>query len=133
MTPLPPTAPTASLHELLDRMQFEIPGFVSTDIVHRGDGLGVATLHALDSYDSAAAAAYYCDFLNSCVNAVHGYGAASDLEEVTVSTDLHNIILRPLAGTPFVHMCVVSAEGNLGIARVVLRRYAALLSLALPH
>jgi hypothetical protein len=133
MTTLPPSAPTASLHELLDRMQFEIPGFVSTDIVHRGDGLGVATLHTLDAYDSAAAAAYYCDFLNSCVNAVHGYGAAADLEEVVVSTNAHHIILRPLTGTPFVHMCVVTSDGNLGIAKVVLRRYAALLSLALPH
>ena len=133
MTPLPPTAPSASLHELLERMQFEIPGFVATDIVHRGDGLGVATLHALDAYDSAAAAAYYCDFLNACVNAVHGYGAAADLEEVTVTTDAHHIILRPLTGTPFVQMCVVQSDGNLGIARVVLRKYSPLLSLALPH
>lgn len=133
MNPLPPTAPSTSLHELLERMQFEIPGFVAADIVHRGDGLGVATLHALDTYDSAAAAAYYCDFLNAAVTAVHGYGAAPDLEEVTVSTDAHHILLRPLSGTPYVQMCIISSDGNLGIARVVLRRYASLLTLALPH
>ena len=124
--------PQSSLHEILERMQYDIPEFRATEIVHRSEGLTVATLAPKGGYDGAAAAAYYCDFLNACVTAVRGYGAAPDLEDVLVTTDEHYILLRPIVGTPYMHLCIVGKSGNLGIAKVVMRRNGPLLARALP-
>lgn len=110
----------------------EIPEFIATDIVHRPDGLSLIGASAAPEYDSQSACAFYSDFLNSCTRAVSGFGLDRDLQEVHVSTGQAYIIIRAIGDSPYMHLLLMHRSGNLGIAKVVMRKYEPLFADALP-
>lgn len=123
----------AHLYDVLERLQYEVPEFVATQILHLVDGLDVASLDAAGSFDSATAAAFYSELLHASRRAVRGYGLLGDIEECVIALQGHYMLLRTLRGTPFVHMLLMGRQGNLGIARVVMRQAEPQLLRSLPH
>ena len=79
------------------------------------------------------ASAFFSDFLNACSRGIHGFGLAPTLEEIQITTSRHTILMRAVRGTPYLHLALIGREGNLGIARVVMRRYEPLFAQILPH
>lgn len=120
------------LHELLVQFCEEIPEFIATDLVHRDDGMSVGGMTAVEDYDSAVASAFYSDVLNTCHRAVFGFGLDEGPEELLVTTNVAYLLIRSIEHTPYMHLTLMHRTGNLGIARVVLRRYAPLFADLLP-
>lgn len=132
-SPLHPR-PGHKLHSTLDILQQEIPEFLASSVVNLEDGFSVASLHADAAFDISAASAFYSDFLASCTRAVQGFGLhQAQTEDVLLTTAEHYVLLRPIQGTTFVHMLWLGRDGNLGIAKVTMRRYEPSLAQALPH
>ncbi len=131
--PLDPDSLSVALFALLERLQVDIPEFVASDVVHCLDGVSVATLTDLEGYDSAALSAFYSDFINASSRGIHGFGLSPALEDVQIATDKHHILMRAVAGTPYLHLVITRRQGNLGIARVAMRRFEPLLAQILTH
>ncbi|MEO1271937.1 MAG: DUF4388 domain-containing protein [Myxococcota bacterium] len=120
------------LHTLLEQFCEEIPEFLATDLVHRDDGLSVGGMMAVDDYDSTVAGAFYSDVFNTCHRAIFGFGLDEGPEELLVTTSVAYILIRAVGHTPFMHLMMMHRTGNLGIARVVMRRYGPLFAELLP-
>lgn len=133
VAPPPLQAPQMPLHDLLERLELEIPEFQGTQLVHLTDGLSIASLHTQPHFDDASCAAFYSDYFNACLRAVHGYGLPPSLEESLITTEHHYILLRALRQTPFLHLVIMGRAGNLGIAKVLMRQFEPELIRALPQ
>ena len=129
---LPEDDTISRLQKLLNAFCEEIPEFIATDIVHREDGLRVVGLTDLEDYDSLTASAFYSEVLNASHRALLGAGVDEAPKELLVTTDIIYVLLRAIGQTPFMHMTLMHRTGNLGIARVVLRRYEPLFEELLP-
>jgi hypothetical protein len=125
--------PAIPLHDILERLQVEIPEFLATQIIHTVDGLPLASLHSLDGLDDEGCAAFYSDFFNASLRAVHGYGLSPQLEDTLITTQQHYLLLRALPSSPFLHLVLMGRQGNLGIAKVLMRQFESQLLQALPN
>ncbi len=136
----PPQRPATSsaglstgLREALTRLQYDVPEFIAVDIIHGAEGMSLGSMQTGTQYDSTIASAYYGDMVHACIQGISGFGLPPELEDIQITTNRHYILLRAVSGTPYVVLLLMGREGNLGIARVVLRRCEGLLAQLLPH
>lgn len=124
-----------SLDELVRTLRDEIPAFVACDIVHLPDGESIAGATAADraeSFDRAAAAAFYGELLRTGVRAANAL-AGGELDALQITTRDHYVLGRLVPGRPYAQLVMLARDGNLGIAQVVMRRLDASLAQAVPH
>ncbi len=140
-SPTPPWVPTdtmgkvsMSLDEVVHTLADEIPHFVAADIVQVEDSTSIAGIVASETggYDNAAAAAFYGELIRTASKASSAFGE-SPVATIQITTAMHYVLVRVVPNTAFAQLVVMHREGNLGIARVVMRRLDNLLNLAVPH
>jgi predicted regulator of Ras-like GTPase activity (Roadblock/LC7/MglB family) len=113
------------LEEILSRFRDEVPSFVSTDIVHLESGLSIGGGAMEGEIDTAAAPAAYSEVVKANAYAMKLLGLGGDsTEDILVTTGKVYFLLRMLTGD-YYHLLAVSRRGNLGLARVLMKKYHA--------
>jgi predicted regulator of Ras-like GTPase activity (Roadblock/LC7/MglB family) len=111
------------LEDVLNRFREEVPEFVSTDIVHIESGLSIGGGSIESDFDASVAAASYAEVVKANSRALDllGLGQGS-AEDILVTTKTVHLLIRMLGGE-YYQVLVVSRRGNLGLARVLMKKY----------
>jgi predicted regulator of Ras-like GTPase activity (Roadblock/LC7/MglB family) len=112
-----------SLPEILDAFRADVPGFVSTDIVEVESGLSISGGSVDPNFDASVASASYAEVVKSNARALQLLGMeSSTTEDVLITTKSTYFLIRMLGATHY-HLLAISRQGNLGLARVIMKRY----------
>lgn len=123
-----------SLTEILATLQSDVPEFVAAGIVHTAEGVAAGGVVAPDSdLDADTFAAYYGQLVRNGLKGAEAFGSKASLETIQITTSTHYLLVRVVPQSPFAQIVALRKEGNLGIARVVMRRLDAALSAALGY
>ena len=115
----------ASLPEILQAFRVDVPGFVSTDIVEVESGLSISGGSIDPSFDASVAAASYSEVVKSNSRALELLSMdPSSTEDILITTKSTYFLIRTL-GSSHYHLLAISRQGNLGLARVIMKRYEA--------
>jgi predicted regulator of Ras-like GTPase activity (Roadblock/LC7/MglB family) len=121
--PEAPQKRVSSLNVIVEELSREIPGYIAVEVAGIDDGTPlVATAHD-PTYDADTAAAYYAEVVKTTEKALEVLKKGRKLEEVLLTTDECYLIVRVLPGTRFYVGAVIAKEGNIGMARMVIKKY----------
>lgn len=111
------------LPQLLDRFQNEVPGFVSTDVVEIESGMSIGGESIDPDFDSDMASASYAEVVKSNRRALDLLGMdPTTTEDILITTDDVYLLLREL-GNEYYHGLAVARSSNLGMARMLMKKY----------
>ncbi|SDU61855.1 response regulator [Desulfobacula phenolica] len=121
-----PDMSKSKLDLILLKFRDEIPEYISTSIVEISTGMSVAGDSILTEFDTAAASAAFADVIKSTeigLNALGGSDNAGSTEEILISTDKVILLVSILGNTGYYHGLAITKKGNLGFARVIMKKY----------
>lgn len=120
---------------LLDSLQTfgrEVPGFMSTSVVHLGDGTNVGAFATQEGFDPEATDAYFTEMLLRHHRAMQALGLPGATEDILTTSQDAFFLARPLPNTNYFWVLTTSRAGNLGFSRAVMRKYHDQIMDALP-
>lgn len=121
--PETPQKRAGSLNVIVEELSREIPDSIAVEVASIDDGTPlVATAHD-PTYDADTAAAYYAEIVKTTEKALEVLKRGRKLEEVLLTTDEWYLIVRVLPGTRFSVGAVIAKEGNIGMARMAMKKY----------
>lgn len=112
-----------SLYDAIESFRSEVPAFVSTDIVNITSGMSIGGGSIDPRFDATVASASYAEVVkaNSRALALLGMDPEST-EDILITTTSTYILLRLLGGD-YYHGLAIGKDGNLGLARVIMKKY----------
>jgi predicted regulator of Ras-like GTPase activity (Roadblock/LC7/MglB family) len=111
------------VEELLKLFQAEVPEFVSTDVVNIEEGMSVGGGSIDPNFDSSVASAYYANVTKAMIKAIEAIDPGLEAEDLLITTEGIYILIRLLGDKGYYHGLAITKKGNLGIARVVMKKY----------
>jgi len=111
------------VEELLELFRADVPEFISTDVVNIEEGISIGGGSADPSFDSTVASAYYSNVAKAMVKAINAINPELEAEDLLITTDGIYILIRLLGDKGYYHVLAMTKKGNLGIARVVMKKY----------
>ena len=112
-----------SINALIQEFRGEVPSFVSTDIVHIESGLSIGGGSVDPNFDATVASASYAEVVKSNRRALEFLNMNPEsTEDILITTDAVYILIR-LLGRDYYHGLAIGREGNLGLSRVILKKY----------
>ncbi len=113
----------SAVQAILDRFQAEVPEFVSTDLVSVDSGLSIGGGTADPDFDASIASACFAEVVKSNRRALDLLGLGADSsEDILITTEKVYILIR-LLGNEYCHLLAISRQGNLGLGRVLMKKY----------
>ncbi len=115
----------AELQEILEKAAGEVSELIGTAIVNLESGLPIATFSPNPDFDVAVASAVYAEVLkenNKALELLGGAEVVGETEDILVTTDRAYILVRQL-GEKHYHGVAITKKGNLGLARVIMKKY----------
>ena len=112
---------------LVEDFARECPGLQATGLFSMRDG---SPLHFVaadgngDSFADDVVAFHFRDVITSATRTVMALDGDEAFEELQIVLERNLVLLRTLPGTPYIHIAIVSTETRLGIAVVLMRRFA---------
>ncbi|MBN1255541.1 MAG: response regulator [Deltaproteobacteria bacterium] len=113
----------SSINGIVEELVREVPDLIAAEIVNIDDGTPLVATVYDSTLDPDMLAAYYAEVLKAHEKALDALKKASKLEEILVTTDAFYIIIRILPGTRFYVSLTMARKGNVGMARMVMKRY----------
>lgn len=102
----------------------DCPGLKVTGIISPEEGMALDFVEPNGShYDPDALAVFFGDVIAAAQRTVAALHASDTLRELQIALEDEFVILRKLAGTPYVHVAVVGMDTSLGVALVLMRRF----------
>lgn len=111
------------LNEIIEDFKKEVPGFISTDVVSLADGLSIGGGSIDPNFDSSIASAYYATVASAYVKTCHAIDTTLEPEDILITTDKLCILIRLLKDSGYYHGLAVSLDSNLGICRLLMKKY----------
>ena len=108
---------------LLEELEREIPDVIAAAVVSIDEGVPLVATTNDPAFDVDIVAAYYAEVIKTNEKALKALQKGPRLEEVLVTTDAFSLFVKPLPGTRFYVGLVMAQQGNVGMARMVLKRY----------
>jgi DNA-binding response OmpR family regulator/predicted regulator of Ras-like GTPase activity (Roadblock/LC7/MglB family) len=108
---------------LLEELEREIPDVIAAAVVSIDEGVSLVATTNDPAFDVDIVAAYYAEVIKTNEKALKALQKGPMLEEVLVTTDAFYLYVKPLQGTRFYVGLVMAQQGNVGIARTVMKRY----------
>lgn len=114
----------SQLPDIINEFQKEVPGFVSTDIVEIDSGMSIGGGSIDEEFDSDMASASYAEVIKSNRRALELLGMDDQsTEDILITTEMAYLLLREL-NDQYYHGLAISRDGNLGMARMLMKRYS---------
>jgi len=111
------------ISEILEDFRKEVSGFISTDVVSLTDGISIGGGSIDPKFDSSVASAYYAAVVSAYIKAIEAIDPTLEPEDLLITTDKMTILLRILGSTGYSHGLAVTNESNLGICRLVMKKF----------
>ena len=112
-----------SLHDAIELFKSEVPSFVSTDIVSIKSGMSIGGGSIDPNFDATVASASYAEVVKSNARALKLLGMDPNGTEDILITHANAFVLIRLLGGEYYHGLAIGKDGNLGLARVIMRKY----------
>lgn len=112
-----------SLHDAIELFKSEVPSFVSTDIVSIKSGMSIGGGSIDPNFDATVASASYAEVVKSNARALKLLGMDPTGTEDILITHANAFVLLRLLGGEYYHGLAIGKDGNLGLARVIMRKY----------
>ncbi len=113
----------SSVTVILEELTSEIPDVIAAEVVSIDEGVPLVATANDSAFDPDLAGAYYAEVVKAHEKALEVLGKGHTLEEVLVTTDEFYLIVRILPGTRIYVGLVMAKKGNVGMARMVMKRY----------
>ena len=108
---------------LLEELEREIPDVIAAEVVSIDEGVPLVATTNDPAFDVDVIAAYYAEVIKTNEKALEILKRGGKLEEVLLTTDEFYLIVRILPDTRFYVGLAIAMKGNVGMARMVLKRY----------
>lgn len=112
-----------SLHDAIELFKAEVPSFVATDIVSISSGMSIGGGSVDPKFDATVASACYAEVVKSNARALKLLGLDPDSTEDILITTKSTLLLLRILGRDYYHCLAISKDGNLGLARVIMKKY----------
>jgi len=113
----------SKISETLENFRKEIPGFISTDVVNLIEGISIGGGSVDPKFDSSVASAYYATVVTSYLKALEAIDPTLESEDLLITTDKMSLLIRVLGSTGYYHGVAVTNDSNLGICRLVMKKF----------
>jgi CheY-like chemotaxis protein/predicted regulator of Ras-like GTPase activity (Roadblock/LC7/MglB family) len=113
----------SSINSILEELTGEIPELIAAEIVSIDEGVSLVATTNDPAFDPDVAAAYYTEVIKINEKALEVLKQGAKLEEVLLTTDAFYLILRMLPDTRFYVGLAITRKGNVGMARMVIRKF----------
>ena len=111
------------LYEAIEQFKSEVADFVSTDIVNISSGLSIGGGSVDPRFDATVASASYAEVVKSNARALQLLGIDPySTEDILITTSSAYLLIR-LLGRDYYHGLAITKAGNLGLARVIMKKY----------
>jgi len=117
-----PQSVAASIKVILEELTREIPDVIAAEVVSIDEGTPIVATAQDQAFDPDVAAAYYAEVVKINEKALKVLKKGRRLEEVLVTTDEFYFIVRTLPDTRFYVGLAIAKEGNIGMARMVMKK-----------
>ncbi len=113
-----------SIDDIIQEFRSEIPSFISTDIVHIDSGMSIGGGSVDPNFDASVASASYAEVVKTNRRALDLLGLnPHSTEDILITTDSAYLLIR-LLGLDYYHGLAISRDGNLGLSRAIIKKYA---------
>ncbi len=126
----------ATLDEILAEFRGDVAEFVSTDIVEIASGLSIGGGSIFPDFDGTVASAAYADVVKANDRAIYALGGKEALgvtEDILITTEKAYILIVVYPGNKFYHGLAITRKGNLGMARVTMKKYMSRIAEVIPR
>lgn len=112
-----------SIEQLIEKFRGEVTNFMATAIVDIKSGFAVVGGSSDPSFDATVASPTYAEVVKSNARALKLLGIdPRSTEDILITTTSAYLMIR-LLGTNYYHGLAITREGNLGLARVIMKKY----------
>jgi CheY-like chemotaxis protein/predicted regulator of Ras-like GTPase activity (Roadblock/LC7/MglB family) len=111
-----------SITVILEELTRGIPDVIAAEVVNIDDGTPIVATSHDPAFDPDMAAAYYTEVVKINEKALEVLKKGGKLEEVLLTTDEFYLIIRMLRDTPFYVGLAILRKGNVGMARMAIKR-----------
>jgi CheY-like chemotaxis protein/predicted regulator of Ras-like GTPase activity (Roadblock/LC7/MglB family) len=113
-----------SLNTIFEELTVEIPNVLAAQIVNIEEGTPLVVSAGNPAFDPEIAAAYYSEVVKVNEKALAVLKKGGRLEEVLLTVDDFYLILRVLPATHFAVCLALDKKGNVGMARMEIKKFA---------
>jgi len=107
----------------VEELSREIPDYIAVEVASIDDGTPLVAVSHDPAFDPDIAAAYYTEVIKTTEKALEVLRKGRRLEEVLLTTDECYLIVRVLPNTRFYVGVAIAKKGNIGMARMVMKKY----------
>ncbi len=121
--PEAPRSTISAIKVVLEELTREIPNVIAAEVVCIDDGTPLIATSQDPSFDPDIAAAYFAEVVKINEKALEALKKGRRLEEVLLTTDEFYLVVRILPDTRFYLGLAIAKDGNIGMARMVMKTY----------
>jgi len=118
-----PRKTISAIKVVLEELTREIPNVIAAEVVCIDDGTPLVATSQDPSFDPEIAAAYFAEVVKINEKALEALKKGRRLEEVLLTTDEFYLVVRILPDTRFYLGLAMAKDGNIGMARMVMKTY----------
>ena len=118
-----PRRTISAIKVVLEELTREIPNVIAAEVVCIDDGTPLVAISQDPSFDPEIAAAYFAEVVKINEKALEALKKGRRLEEVLLTTDEFYLVVRILPDTRFYLGLAIAKDGNIGMARMVMKTY----------
>ena len=118
-----PRRTISAIKIVLEELTREIPNVIAAEVVYIDDGTLLVATAQDPSFDPEIAAAYFAEVVKINEKALEALKKGRRFEEVLLTTDEFYLVVRILPDTRFYLGLAIAKDGNIGMARMVMKTY----------
>jgi CheY-like chemotaxis protein len=118
-----PRSTISAIKVVLEELTREIPDVIAAEVVCIDDGTPLIATSQDPSFNPDIAAAYFAEVVKINEKALEALKKGRRLEEVLLTTDEFYLVVRILPDTRFYLGLAIVKDGNIGMARMVMKTY----------
>jgi CheY-like chemotaxis protein len=118
-----PRKTLSAIKAVLEEFAREIPNVIAAEVVSIDDGTPLVAISHDPAFEPEVAAAYYAEVVKISERALEALKKGRRLEEVLLTADEFYLIVRMLSNTRFYVGLAIAKEGNVGMARMAMKKY----------
>jgi len=108
---------------ILEELKKEVPGFIAAGIVDVDEGMPIVAISTDPRFDAHIAAAYYTEVAKVNEKALDALGEGCKIEEFLLTSDKFYLFFKNFPDTSFYFILTVAKGANLGIVKMIMRKY----------
>jgi predicted regulator of Ras-like GTPase activity (Roadblock/LC7/MglB family) len=115
-----------TLSELMDQFSEEVDSFIASAVFDSETGQGIVNKSVVEDFDPDIPNAYMSEVIKENEKALAALKAGVTTEDYLITTNQIYILMRVLGDTKYFQGCAIGKDGNLGMTRMIMKKYSPL-------